>query len=86
MLAALPGERFDVRVERINGIATTASGRNVLEAEAALATASEHMRPGMKGAARLDAGRARLIWIWTHRLLDRLRLWMWEWSPVVPAP
>jgi len=81
-LAALPAERFDVRVERVNGMARTVDGRNVLEVEAALGKGSEHLRPGMKGVARLDVGRARLLWLWTHRLFDRLRLWVWAWSPV----
>ena len=81
-LAALPGDRFGIRVERVNGMATTSGGRNVLEVEAALEDSSEHLRPGMKGVARLEVGRARLIWIWTHRLRERLRLWLWAWSPV----
>jgi multidrug efflux pump subunit AcrA (membrane-fusion protein) len=83
VLAALPAEQFDVRVEWVNGMAKTADGRNVLEVEATLLGDSEHLRPGMRGAVRLDAGRARLLWIWTHRLLDRVRLWLWAWSPVV---
>jgi len=82
-LAALPAERFDVRVERVNGMAKSADGRNVLEVEAALDDGSEHLRPGMKGVARLEVGRARLLWIWTHGLVERLRLWLWAWSPVV---
>ena len=64
-------------------MAKIADGRNVLEVEAALDDGSEHLRPGMRGVARLNVGRARLLWIWTHRLFDRLRLWLWAWSPVV---
>ncbi len=82
-LAALPAEGFHIRVERVNGIAKSADGRNVLEVEAALEDGSKHLRPGMKGVARLEVGRARLLWIWTHGLVDRLRLWLWAWSPVV---
>jgi multidrug resistance efflux pump len=82
VLAALPAEQFDIRVEWVNGMAKISEGRNVLEVEATLVGNSEHLRPGMRGAARLDAGRARLLWIWTHRLLDRIRLWFWAWSPV----
>ena len=81
-LAALPGERFKVRVERVNGMAKTIDGRNVLEVEGGLENSSGQLRPGMKGVARLEVGRARLIWIWTHGLVDRLRLWLWAWSPL----
>ncbi len=82
VLAALPGERFSVTVVRVNGMARVADGRNVLEVEATLDAYTAQLRPGMEGVVRLDAGRARLLWIWTHRTLDRLRLWLWAWSPV----
>jgi len=35
------------------------------------------IRPGMAGEARIDAGHKRLVWIWTHRLVDFLRLKLW---------
>ncbi|MEL7448532.1 MAG: HlyD family efflux transporter periplasmic adaptor subunit [Pseudomonadota bacterium] len=81
-LAALPGEHFDLRVTRLNGMATTADGSNILEVEAALVGDSPHLRPGMKGVARLDGGRARLLGIWTGGLVEKLRMWWWAWSPV----
>ncbi|MEM9056167.1 MAG: HlyD family efflux transporter periplasmic adaptor subunit, partial [Pseudomonadota bacterium] len=81
-LAALPGERFELRVTRLNGMARAVDGRNVLEIEAELVGDSPHLRPGMKGVARLDAGRERLVWIWTHSVADKLRLWWWAWSPI----
>lgn len=34
-------------------------------------------RPGMSGLARVDAGDRAILWIWTHRLVDQLRLWFW---------
>jgi hypothetical protein len=37
----------------------------------------EFIRPGMAGEARIDAGRKRLIWTWTHRLIDWMRLKLW---------
>ncbi len=82
MLAALPRERFDVRVERTNGMARSADGRNVLEVETTLVGESANLRPGMKGVVRVEAGRARLLWIWAHRFVERVQLWWWAWSPV----
>ena len=35
------------------------------------------IKPGMAGEARIDAGNKRLVWIWTHRLVDFLRLKLW---------
>ena len=35
-------------------------------------------RPGMSGLAQVDAGDRAILWIWTHRLVDQLRLrWWW---------
>ena len=34
-------------------------------------------RPGMAGEARIDVAPRRLAWIWTHRLIDFLRLKLW---------
>ncbi len=34
-------------------------------------------RPGMTGLAQIDAGERRILWIWTHRLIDTLRLKLW---------
>lgn len=34
-------------------------------------------RPGMAGLARIDAGDRPILWIWTHRLIDSLRLKLW---------
>jgi hypothetical protein len=34
-------------------------------------------RPGMAGEARIDVENRRLAWIWTHRLIDFLRLKLW---------
>lgn len=34
-------------------------------------------RPGMAGSARIDAGRANIAWLLTHRLIDSIRLWLW---------
>ena len=34
-------------------------------------------RPGMSGIARIDAGRKPIIWLWTYRLIDTMRLRFW---------
>jgi hypothetical protein len=35
----------------------------------------------MEGIAKIDAGRRRLLWIWTHELIDWLRLQLWSFLP-----
>ena len=34
-------------------------------------------RPGMSGLAQIEAGSRPILWIWTHRVIDQLRLWLW---------
>lgn len=34
-------------------------------------------RPGMSGLAQVEAGSRPILWIWTHRVIDQLRLWLW---------
>jgi len=34
-------------------------------------------RPGMAGLAQIEAGERTILWIWTHRLIDTIRLKLW---------
>ncbi len=80
-LAALAERPFPLIVDKITGVAEAQDGRNVFRVEARLEEPMKYLRPGMKGVAKIEAGRHKLIWIWTHTLLDRLRLWLWSWLP-----
>jgi len=31
----------------------------------------------MEGIARINVGERKLLWIWTHKVIDRVRLWLW---------
>jgi multidrug efflux pump subunit AcrA (membrane-fusion protein) len=80
-LAALPDEPMSLAVERITPISTARDGRNYFRVEAALGDPVSALRPGMEGIAKIDAGRRRLLWIWTHELIDWLRLQLWSYLP-----
>ena len=73
-LAALPGESVEIVVERVTPVSEVVDGRNVFEVEARLDAATDSLRPGMQGAAKLEVGRAKLLWLWTHHAVDWLRL------------
>ena len=72
-----PEQVFDVRVRRIVPLASPGVGGNVFEAYAELDRHAPWMRPGMEGTAKIDAGRERVIWIATHKLVDFLRMQLW---------
>jgi aminoglycoside phosphotransferase len=80
-LQALPGDSLPLTVDRITPVASSEGDRNVFRVEARLDTPSSALRPGMEGVAKIEIERRRLLWIWTHRIIDTVRLWAWSWWP-----
>jgi multidrug efflux pump subunit AcrA (membrane-fusion protein) len=80
-LASLPGRPLPLMIDRITPISTSADGRTYFRVEAVLEEPFAALRPGMEGIAKVDVGRRRLLWVWTHELLDWLRLWTWSFLP-----
>ena len=80
-LAALPEWPLQLTLQRITPVSTTGKGRNRFRVEARLDAQPKGLRPGMEGVAKVDIERRRLIWIWTHDLVDWLRLQAWAWLP-----
>ena len=80
-LAAAPNERLEIIVNKITPVSTAEDGSNFFKVEASLADPPEHLRPGMQGVGKVEVGERKLIWIWTHRIVDWLRLWLWAWWP-----
>jgi len=81
ILSSVPDERFQFRVERITPISTAKSGMNYFRVEAGSKDISERIRPGMTGVGKINAGRLKLIDIWTKDLRDWIRLKVWTWWP-----
>jgi multidrug resistance efflux pump len=74
---SLPNERMKFHIERIIPMGTPKEGENVFTVYAALDQVSEQWRPGMEGEAKVDVDHRSLIWIWTHRFIDFLRIKLW---------
>ncbi len=79
VLTSLPRQSWALRIRRITPVSVPEQGRNHFRVEAALDRAVTEMRPGMEGVAKVDAGQRSLLWIWTHRFTDWLRLNWWRW-------
>jgi RND family efflux transporter MFP subunit len=69
------------RVEKITPVSESREGRNFFRVEAKLRDTPAFLRPGMKGVGKIEIGERKLIWIWTHKLTDWLRLWWWSFWP-----
>jgi len=81
-VASIPGERFPFTVSRVTPVNTAKEGHNFFRVEATLDDAAgARLRPGMEGVGKVDIEERKLIWIWTHRFTDWLRLKIWSWLP-----
>lgn len=80
-LASGAGEALLFEVEKITPVAAVVEGRNTFRVEARLLKTLDLLRPGMEGIGKIYIERRKLIWIWTHSLLDWLRLRLWAWWP-----
>jgi multidrug resistance efflux pump len=81
VLTAMPETGLPFRVDKITPVTTAKDGRNFFQVEAKLEQNSDRLRPGLEGYAKVNAGRYKLLWIWTHSLLDWVRLKVWSWWP-----
>jgi RND family efflux transporter MFP subunit len=81
ILPSLTGQDIPLTVDKITIAAQADDGANIFRVEASLNRETNLLRPGMQGIAKIGAGRARLIWIWSHEFTDWLRLWFWSWWP-----
>ncbi len=81
ILPSLAERTFPLTVEKITAASVAEDGANIFRVEASLNEQTDQLRPGMQGVGKIDAGSASLLWIWTHAITDRLRLWLWSWLP-----
>ena len=80
-LAGMPGKPIPLKIEKITPVTIAEEGRNYFRIEAVMDLQSDLLQPGMEGIAKIEVGRRKLIWIWSRRLLDWLRLWTWAKLP-----
>ena len=77
VLAGIPNDKIQIHVEKITPVSVTEAGQNFFRVEASLESSSNKMRPGMRGVAKIEINERKLIWIWTHKLVNWLRIWTW---------
>lgn len=78
-LSGIPNDLLPFTVRQITPISTPQDGGNYFRVEAQLDRASERLRPGMEGIGKVRVGERKVIWIWTHSLVEWLQLWTWKW-------
>jgi RND family efflux transporter MFP subunit len=76
--ASRPQFTFPIRVERVEPSAEVREKGNAFVVRGEFIGGHEAWwRPGMTGVARINVGPRNLLWIWTHRTVDFLRLYLW---------
>jgi hypothetical protein len=80
-LAAFPNDPFEIEIVRLTPVARAEEGRNMFRVEARPTGPTEMLRPGMRGAAKIDIDNRRVIWIWTRSFANWVRLALWRWIP-----
>lgn len=77
-LAGLPDDPMPIVVQRITPISTVDDGRNFFAVQARLLSDdTQSLRPGMQGVGKIYIGQRKLVWIWTHDMLEWLGMWAW---------
>ena len=78
-LLSQPDREIGFRVETLVPIVQVRGGQGgQFHLKVRLDQASEDWwRPGMTGLAQIDVGDRTILWIWTHRLIDTIRLKLW---------
>ena len=81
VLASLANEAFPFTVRNVTAVTTAREGRNFFRVEGSLEQPNERLRPGMEGVGKIEIDERRLVWIWTHRMVNWLRLFVWTYLP-----
>lgn len=81
-LTSMPGEKLTIAVEKITPISSSEEGRTYFRVEARLlGEFPTKLRPGMEGVGKIYIERRKLIWIWTHKIVHWVRMFIWSWWP-----
>src|SRR6516165_10205139 len=81
LVTSIPLQPLHYTVTRVTPIAEAEEGVNSFRVEAVLAEFSDRLRPGMKGVGKTTIEQRLVIRIWTHRLVNWLRITLWKWLP-----
>jgi multidrug efflux pump subunit AcrA (membrane-fusion protein) len=80
-VAGSGGRKIGFEVTTLTSVSTPQDGRNVFRTEAKLIGDDENLRPGMEGIAKVEIGRASLLWILARRSVEKSRMLIWSMTP-----
>lgn len=82
--SSLPTDKHKFLVDRIVPLGEAKEGDNLFKVFATISDVTTGQaplswKPGLAGEARIDIGKARVIWVWTHKLIEFVRIKLWAW-------
>jgi multidrug resistance efflux pump len=80
-LTSMPNEEIALVIDKITPVSVVDQGRNYFRVEAVAKGAIEKLRPGMEGVGKIQVDQRKLFWIWTHKLVHWVHMWLWSWWP-----
>ncbi len=76
--ASRPGDRFGVSIMHYEPVAEVREQGNVFRLRVQVqGDPQDWWRPGMSGVCKVNSGKASLLWIFTHRTIETIRMWLW---------
>lgn len=78
-LSAAAEDTFEMQVSKITPVSMAENSINYFQVEATLISNPDFLRPGMQGIGKIEVGERRMLWVWTHKMVDWLRLKLWSW-------
>ncbi|MCE4555221.1 HlyD family efflux transporter periplasmic adaptor subunit [Roseateles cellulosilyticus] len=82
VLTGAPGQRWHFKLKSVTPVSVVEEGRNYFRAEAELeGQEGVKLKPNMEGVAKVAVGERSLLWVWTHRFTDWVKLALWQWTP-----
>lgn len=76
--ASRPSDRFGVKIMHYEPVAEVREQGNIFRLRVQVqGDPQDWWRPGMSGVCKVNAGEASLLWIFTHRTIETIRMWLW---------
>lgn len=81
-LSGMPGDLLPMTIEKITPVSNAEEGANLFRVEASLAPGDlASLRPGMEGVGKISVDERKIGWIWTHKIVHWMRMFIWSWWP-----
>ena len=80
VLTARPQEPLPFSVKKVVPVSASEDGATTFRVEAELHDQPAWIRPGMSGISKIGVDERKLLWIWTHRIIEEIEMRWWRWG------